>query len=248
MSYTPQIFLEHAMTGAQKITALNTLETQYSEAVDYIDTFYHDSDYYTKTVMDSTLYRSPSHPSGRSDTGHGCGIDAATVDGYTKAEILLMALPPGCITFWTQSVATIPVSHGWHLLDDSPGRFLLAAGGAYTAGEIGGGIEPQAGVNFVTPGHALASSEIPNHVHTAEDYRPGWGYGNTQGGGWGYGATTAGSVETHTVDEISNAASSPHTHDAILQATGFLDDDGIFQTDADLLVPPWKAYCWVVRR
>ena len=67
----------------QKVDQLNHLETQAEEASQYISDMAHDQ--YTVEESDNRYYHTPLHPSGQSPAA---GIDAAKVDGYTRAQIL----------------------------------------------------------------------------------------------------------------------------------------------------------------
>ena len=247
MAYVPPVFLEHSMSEAQKLTALNTLETQYDEAVDYIDAMMHDSSYYTETEMDATYYRSPDHPSGRSDTGHGSGVDAAMVDGFTLSALRAQALPPGCITFWTSSAASIPA--GWELYAAAKDKFILAAGVSYEEGT-------ESDVDYVTPVHsagwtsagtALSGTQIARHVHdyydesvTIQNFAPTPGGTATACGSRG-GITST----TTTVDNIANTTSTAHTHHCTFTWTGYYDEDNVLHNGPLDLYPHYKALCWV---
>jgi hypothetical protein len=249
MAYVAPVFLEHSMSEDQKLTALNALETQYDEGIAYIDAYMHDARYYTETEMDAANYKGPDHPDGRSDTGHGCGVNAATVDGYSLAAIRAQALPPGCITFWTGSLGTIPSS--WDLFDDGKGKFILAAGISYEVDDENNidYVTPECIAGFTSDGTALSGTAIAKHVHTLTDK------GGAEVSGFAAtGATnackdiTAGAAEsTTTVDNIANTTSEEHTHDCTFTFTGYYDENNVLHNGALDLYPKFKALCWVIK-
>lgn len=249
MAYVPPVFLEHSMTEAQKLTALNALETQYDEGIAYIDAFMHDSDYYTITEMDATFYRSPSHPSGRSDTGHGCGVDAASVDGYTLDEIRQQALPPGCITFWCMSQSAIPTSHGWELWTEGQNKFILAASVAYeegTTNEIDT-VEPGIAAGFTSRSTALSGTQIAKHVHEFTDEIGGQIQNLGYTGSPACAAIGGVTRTTTSVDDIANTDSDGHTHSCTFTWTGYYDENNDLHNGALDLYPHFKALCWVIK-
>lgn len=237
------------MTEAQKLTALDAMETQYDEGIAYIDAMMHDSVYFTQAEMDATYYRGPSHPSGRSDEGHGSGVDAASVDGYTLAAIQQQALPPGCITFWCGSQASIPTNHGWNLWTPGKGKFIMAAGLVYEE-ESENDIDyvyPETAGGFTSTGTAITGTQIANHVHVYPD-RAGCGV-------YPYGAATGAACSvityanrtTTTVDNLANAASAAHTHECTLEWTGYYDSENVLHNGPLDLYPHYKALCWVIK-
>lgn len=247
MAYVPPVFLEHSMSEAQKLTALNTLETQYDEAISYIDAMMHDSSYYTETEMDSTFYRSPSHPSGRSDAGHGSGVDAAKVDGFTLAAIQGQALPPGCITFWTSSAASIP--DGWELYAAAKDKFILAAGVSYEEGTESDldYVYPALAAGFTSAGTALSGTQIPKHVHPYSDQTDGSAYNFGQSGSNALSGFSTTTKTTTTVDTIANTTSTAHTHPCTFTWTGYYDENNVLHNGPLDLYPHFKALCWVVK-
>jgi microcystin-dependent protein len=181
MAYVKTIFFEWSeslareMTTTEKVNGLNNLETQYDEGIAYMAAYSHDATYYPKTTANTRYYRTPSHPSGRSDTGHGCGIDADTLDGYTSAEVFSGGVPAGAIGIWAGTEASIP--EGWYLCDGANGTpnlegyMCLGAGGSYNPGDTGGSdsITPSI-APFDSPGHVLTDAELPAHTHDYYDY------------------------------------------------------------------------------
>lgn len=100
----------------------------------------------------------------------------------TVASSIAAALPAGVILMWSGSIASIPV--GWALCDGTLGtpdlrdRFIVAAGGSYVPGNMGGSSTTVAAgahthttdVNFhshggATASHALSIAEMPPHSH-----------------------------------------------------------------------------------
>jgi hypothetical protein len=248
MAYVAPVFLEHSMSEAQKLTALNTLETQCDEGADYIDAYMHDSDYYTETEMDATFYKTPDHPDGRSDTGHGCGVDAATVDGFTLAAIRQQALPPGCITFWCLSEASIPTAHGWRLWDDGKGKFILAAGGSHSEEDEGGAVSVIPTCEFTSTGTALSGTQIANHVHSFDDQMGAYLDSRYQSGSTVAKTANLPVRTTLTVDEIENTTSTQHTHPSEFFWGGYYDENNTLHDGNSLgLYPHYKALCWVIK-
>lgn len=246
MAYVPPVFLEHSMSEAQKLTALNTLETQYDEAVSYIDAMMHDSNYYTETEMDDTFYRSPDHPDGRSDTGHGSGVDAAKVDGFTLSALRAQALPPGCITFWTLSAASIPA--GWELYSAAKDKFIIAAGTSYEEGTESSldYVTPEISAGWTSAGTALSGTQIARHVHNYTDFAVAqYNFSPT-------GSTACASIggitsTTTTVDNIANTSSTAHTHHCTFTWTGYYDENNVLHNGPLDLYPHYKALCWVIK-
>jgi hypothetical protein len=252
MSYVPTTWSEAGMTTQQKVDGLNHIETQYIEGVAYIDALYHDSMYYTQASADSTFYRTSAHPSGRSDTGHGCGIDAALVDGYTKAQLQALAVPSGCIAVWALTQASIP--SGWHLCDglagspDLRGRFLLGAGSGYNPGATGGSssVIPTAS-SFNPDAVALTTNQIPRHTHSYVDI-----YNNiidkSSGTNSWYQTIGQGDTTTTGINGTPNTSCVAHGHDgSSFTWSGYYDQNDQLQSGSLPIMPPAKAYCYILR-
>lgn len=96
------------------------------------------------------------------------GVDDATIMSPKKVKRLLDALlPPGIISMWSGSIASIPV--GWHLCDGTDGtpdlteKFIIGAGYDYDPGDTGGAASHDHGGE--TADHTLTIAEIPEHDH-----------------------------------------------------------------------------------
>lgn len=170
-SYSAHIWKEHELlTEAQKIDLLNHLETQHEEAMQYMTDRAHD--FYTIAEADARYIRTPLHPSGRSDTGHGCGINAATLDGLTKAQILAGAFPSGAIVMFGSG--TIPenfdVMDGTNGTPNMQNYIPKGAGGGDDPGDIVGNnsVTPTA-PTFTSENCTLATNQIPRHTHNYID-------------------------------------------------------------------------------
>lgn len=167
MTYTPHTWVEFTGTGANKATWMNNMETQYDEVVSYYTTTLHDASYYTQAEDGATFF-APAYD------GAGSGFVAATLDGYSAADIIGSAVATGTITIWSGSQATIPA--GWHLCDGRAGAtytpdlrnaFPVAAGGSYVLGATGGAPTVSSTYQSVTVAtHALTAYEMPSHTHT----------------------------------------------------------------------------------
>lgn len=172
MAYVPTTWKESGMTSSQKADAMNNLETQYDEAIAYMGAMTHDDRYYTKSEADAKYYRTSSHPSGRSDTGEGCGIDAAKCDGYTLSQILSASIPYQAIGMWVGG--SIPNGfaecNGLYGTPDMRNRIPKGCGEGTTPRSIGGSATttPTADT-FNSPGCTLTDNQIPNHQHSYND-------------------------------------------------------------------------------
>ena len=83
----------------------------------------------------------------------GTATNSSKLEGNTLAQIMLKAYPVGAIYISTSSTSPASLFGGtWEQLKD---RFLLGAGGSYSAGGTGGEAT-----------HKLTTSETPAHSHT----------------------------------------------------------------------------------
>ena len=88
---------------------------------------------------------------------NGYGFDAQALGGKTLAEIMLDIYPVGAVYISVNSTSPASLFGGtWEQLQD---RFLLAAGGTYSAGSTGGEAT-----------HTLTVDEMPSHSHTINRY------------------------------------------------------------------------------
>jgi len=166
MTYTKTTWEEYGMTTDQKVIALNNLETQYDEIVDWINSHTHIDRYYTKSEMDSKYYKS-------SNDGHGSGFVCETLDGYTATQIIAGAVPSGVICIWNGDASSVPA--GWAICDGSNGtpdlrdRFVIGAGGSYAQGSNGGSKNVIPTCTFTSGAHTLTDAELPSHTHSYYD-------------------------------------------------------------------------------
>ena len=252
MVYVPPQFKESGMTTQQKVDALNALETQAANGISYIDAYYHDDIYYTKTISDATFYRRAAHPLGRSD-GPGSLLNAARIDGYTKADLQALAIPSGAIALWAKSVASIPVTwlfmNGTNNTIDTRGRVMMCAGGDYSPGTLGGAasVTPHMDAFDVDP-VALTTNQIPKHGHTYSDkYNPG---ASIFEGFGGFANNDTTSTDTTTgVNGFPNTTPSPHGHPgSTFTWTGWVDDQLVSHSGALAVLPKSRAYPWILKR
>jgi len=177
--------MDAAGQSTVRVAALNNLETIYSEAVSYIDAITHASSYYTDAQAAAKFFTSATD-------GTGTGLICATLDGYTAQQIIDSSTPAGCIGIWSGSEASIP--SGWYLCDGTNAtpnlrdRFVLVAGGSFTAGQTGGGNTATPSSSALSIGtHAINGAELPEHTHGYVDYYDT----NSTGTAWGgYGANS----------------------------------------------------------
>jgi hypothetical protein len=251
VAYVRLYFYEN-MSNADKAAALNRLETQYDEAVSYIDALSHDATYYTKNLADSTFYRTASHPSGRSDTGHGCHIDAASVDGYSLDQLLAKAVSPGIIAWWGGSAGSL--SSAWQICDgtdgypDFRGKILLGAGGGISPGAVGGALTVTPSANAFNPDTwALTTNQIPKHTHNYVDVYNNRG---VYGAGLQYYTDPSDHNQTTTgINGVPNASPTAHDHNgASFLWSGWYDAGSVWHSGALSILPPVRAVYYVVKK
>jgi hypothetical protein len=233
MAYVVTSWIETGMSTVAKVAALNNLETIYSEAVSAIDAITHSDRYYTKAQADARYFTS-------STDGSGSGMVAATLDGWTAVQIINSGVPGRCIGMWRSTVATIP--EGYVLCDGLNGtpdlrdRFLVAAGGNYDPGDVGGYNTVTATASSVTIGsHTLTAGEIPKHDHgTIPDWYS-FGQDKTRG--------SSGSIKpaTGTVQEDSSYTENTgggqgHSHSGSFAGTENQEKR-----------PPFHALCFIMK-
>lgn len=93
-------------------------------------------------------------------------LDCDTLNGFSLADILLLAHPVGSLYISNSSTDPSTLFGGtWQRIKD---MFILAAGDTYAAGSTGGEAT-----------HTLTVDEMPSHDH---DVRFGWGAGSSDPG------------------------------------------------------------------
>ena len=245
-----------------KVAALNHLETIASEGEAYITAFMHNDNYYSilgdpGVGANETFFRRPTHPTlTRSDTGHGCGIDAGSVDGYNLAELQALAIPSGAIALWAKSIAAIPTArwllcNGLNSTPDFRGRLLVGAGGGYSPGSTGGGasVTPYCSAFDVTA-TALTTNLLPRHQHTFNDKQNTLALmGSETTHGWVNYGGQINPQTTYGINGISNHAVTAHGHPgSTFTVTGWYDDADILHAGALPLLPKSRAYAYILRR
>jgi hypothetical protein len=233
MVYTPTTWSEMSMSTAVKLTALDNLETLYTQAVSYIDAITHATSYYTDAQAGARYFTAVTD-------GTGTGLIAATLDGYTVDEIIAAGTPSGNICLWSGSEASIPV--GFYLCNGSNGtpdlrnRFVPGAGSHYTKAETGGANTVTTTGTVTIAGHVLTAAEIAKHTHgtitdnysTAPASTSLWTYGNT------YPSAKVGSDVARNTGYTGDGGS--HTHSASWTGTSDLNKR-----------PPYYALCFIMK-
>lgn len=246
-SYSMHIWKEHVGSGVEKAGWLNHAETQYEEAIQYMTDLAHD--FYTIAEADARYARTPSHPSGRSDPGT---LDAAKVDGYTKAQILAGAFPSGAIVMFGSG--TIPDT--FELCDGSNGTPNLQE---YIPKGAGGGDDPgdYGGSNYATPTAnsftsndcTLTDNQIPKHTHTYSDTR---NYTSNLDTGSGWTARAEGDPFTRTTSTTEPggySARTAHNHaGCTVTWQGYNDEDDEYVEGQLDIRPACRGVRFLVRR
>lgn len=195
MSYTKN-HEAWAVTDPITAEAMNHLESQWTTIAAEIAAHNHDSDYYTKTLADSTFF----------STSYYAGCDADTLDGDHLADIITTVMPIGAIMAWPGTDADVPA--GWYVCDGSSHSghvtmnlidyFLIGAGGSYDLGDTtgvaawNGTIIPTGSVTIGD--HVITEAELPAHTHTYTEKRNVnaiWSTGSGINGETSYQETTA---------------------------------------------------------
>lgn len=121
---------------------------------------------------------------------NGTAADSSKLGSKTLAEIMLALYPVGAI--YISAVSTSPASlfgGTWTQLTD---RFLLGAGGSYSAGGTGGA----ASHTHTTGSHTLTINEIPSHNHGQRYGDVPWVDGRGVGSSMGGNTTVYGTLTT----------------------------------------------------
>lgn len=211
-----------------------------------MDAFPHD--FFLINEADARYYRTAAHPSGRSDTGAGCGIDASLLDGYTLAQILAMAVPAYAIGMF--GAGTIP--DGYHECDgaagtpDYRGYIPKGAGSGTTPGTTGGSnsITPTANA-FDSPDCALTDNQIPGHQHGYSDVR-NYTFNNIGAGGYTRGAVISRTTTTTEPGAVTTRTAHKHTGCSFAW-TGYKDATGASQSGALDIRPACRAVKFIMR-
>lgn len=257
------VFIESGMVGSQKLSGLNELETQAGTGQTYIDAYLHDGIYYVQAYMDSTYYRTPSHPRGRND-GSGSGLNAATLHGYTLQAVEAQGLPSGIIALWAKDINNIALPwvfmNGSNGTIDTRGRLAVCAGGSYTSGSVGGipTVTPTS-TGFDGSAIALTAAQIPGHTHQYTDYyayqtqtaQPAYAGNDVQF----FNALVNNANSTTGIDGVPNTACSAHTHSGnSLVWAGYEDQNGIIYYTSGGYTPPLPlipnsvCYAWMMKQ
>ena len=267
--YVAPAFKESGMdapgSSTNRVAALNMLEQQAAEGLNYIDNFLHDDlaihspytagsicEYHTKTLADATFFRRASHPLGRND-GPGSLLNAATIDGYTLNDLQALAIPSGAIALWAKSVKSISASwlfmNGQNGTIDTRGRILICSGNGYSPGTLGGAtsVTPYANAFDLDP-VVLTTNQIPQHQHGFNDtYNREDSYGEDKG------SYTKNNKwlgqNTYAINGIANhdPTAHPHTNNTFTW-TGYYDENNVYHTGSLPLLVKSKAYAWILKR
>lgn len=172
MSYTKN-HEAWAVTDPITAEAMNRLESQWTTIAAEIAGHNHDSDYYTKTLADSTFF----------STSYYAGCDADTLDGDHLADIITTVMPIGAIMAWPGTDGDVPAgwyvcdgaTHGGHATMNLIDYFLIGAGGSYDLGDTAGvatwngTITPTGSITIGD--HVLTEAELPAHTHSYSEKR-----------------------------------------------------------------------------
>jgi len=205
VTYVTTYWHEGGMSEAQKLTALNNMETQYDEAITLFSAHVHTDRYYTEAQCNGGFF-TPAND------GAGSGLICETLDGYTAQQIIDAGVPSKGVGWWYGTEESVP--SGWAICNGYSGtrnlvdRMLVGAGSIYSVGD-------QGGVASVTPTstsleigtHALVVSELPSHMHSYVDWIDLF---SSNPGGSGYGP--GGSNVSHAEITTDVGASSVHGH------------------------------------
>ena len=160
----------------------------------------------------------------------------ATTAFVTAAVAALVTVPPGLISLWSGSVASIP--SGWAICDGTNGtpnlrdRFVVGAGSTYAVDATGGS------ANAIAVSHthtfSATTSTVGDHQHV----------GPTSGGNSGPYEVPPHGVPDYDYDWVYGAPTSPagsHSH-TVSGTTGSTGSSG---TNANL--PPYYALAYIMK-
>lgn len=120
----------------------------------------------------------------------GTAADSSKLGSKTLAEIMLALYPVGAI--YISAVSTSPASLFGGTWEQMKDRFLLGAGGSYSAGGTGG----DASHIHTTGSHTLTINEIPSHNHGQRYGDVPWVDGKGVGSSMGGNTTVYGTLTT----------------------------------------------------
>jgi hypothetical protein len=141
------------------ITNLNMLGSQYTDMKSTIEA-HNPSTYYTKLESDAQYAYIDND-------GEGSNTNAATIDGYTKAQ-LTASVSTGLMVWYAGNIATLPA--GWHLADGNAGtrncvnKYIIGADENTTLDTGGNDVFTPAG-SITIAAHELTVAELPSHTH-----------------------------------------------------------------------------------
>lgn len=200
------------------IANLNMLGSQYADMKTLVEG-HNPSTYYNKTECDSRYVFADND-------GHGSGANAATIDGFAKAE-LMASVPIGLIILYHGDLSYTN-GLGWYLCDGTNGtrnivnKYVIGAD-ENTNLQTGGNDWFAPTCNLVVAGHTISVAEMPVHNHTfGETNYPYYlgGYVMEMGisGGW-YTRTNVATVSKTSgyagSDQAHGHTGSSYTFDAI---------------------------------
>jgi len=205
VTYVTTYWHEGGMSEAQKLTALNNMETQYDEAITLFSAHVHTDRYYTEAQCNGGFF-TPAND------GAGSGLVCETLDGYTAQQIIDAGVPSKGVGWWYGTEESVP--SGWAICNGYSGtrnlidRMLVGVGSAYSVGD-------QGGIASVTPTsasleigtHALVVSELPSHTHDYTDW-----YNNAGGAMGGDNNSPRNGPVAHNDITTDAGASNAHGH------------------------------------
>lgn len=249
MVYVAYSWKEMSLTAIQKRDQLNHMEGQAAEADAYMAALGHDV--WSIAESDSRFYRTPAHPSGRSDTGAGCGIDAAKLDGYTLAQIVAMSVPAYCIGMY--GGGQIPDGYaectGAAGTPNYQGYLPKGAGSGVTPGTTGGSnsITPTANA-FDSPDCTLTDNQIPKHRHGYTDVQNNTVANGTPDTAMAFNAGSNFNRTTSTAEPGGVTTRTAHKHTGSTFAwTGYKDSAGTSQAGELDIRPACRAVKFIMR-
>lgn len=230
MAYVKTNWIEMSMLEADKITALNNMETQYDEITSYATAISHDSRYYNETYCDANFFKA-------SNDGDGSGLIATLFEGMTYDQVVeyitLSSIPGGCILIWAGTETEIPLGfklcNGANSTPNLLNKYPIVAGNSYSQGSVNGNNSVTPSATITIAGHQLTGAELPPHTHRIYDHYFSGGTGATGG--------LSGNVAQEGVNRttVAEPAATEHTHGAS------------FAPDAIDIRPLSMALCYIMK-